>query len=80
MVVHDDPAHDEGDRVPHGVSVPADQALSEEGHQESRGLDCNQGVVAEIHELRSWDQMSADSTELVEGIAKGYRPGHIVVV
>ena len=67
-LIHIHPAENEGDRVPEGMSVPADQSLSHECHEESRGLDCNEVVVAEVHRTGIvWtDQSTSCSANLVE--------------
>ena len=79
------PRQNQGNKVPENVRVPADEPFAEKSHQKSRRLDSKQGVEPKIHHTTSWQgwrwqQMTSNSDELEECIAKKNRPGRGEVV
>ena len=67
-LIHVHPTQNESNRVPEGMSIPANQSLPYECHEEGRGLDCNEVVVTEVHSTGIvWtDQSTSGSADLVE--------------
>jgi len=71
-VDHEERSCYEGKGVPDGVSVPADETLSEESHQEGGRLNRDQGVEANIHEAGVlWNKSSSSSADLEHGVGFG---------